>query len=981
MKVTSNIYALQKKPSQNFKSQKAVSQSINNTNNQSVNSLSNVSNAYLTNVKTNNIVTLSFTGNAAKNPRQFLFLTPEVTGFFNETHNSGGMGVVNKELPDSLIKHYGADVRTVTPYHSYDNESGALKTVQFLFDKNGEPEYLKDAAGNLVLENNYPIHKYVFKEVPIDYQIPKENEGREFFAMLGKNRQIDGKDARAYKLLDDLGISGTVKQVNDDLTGLIEVPYRIFKGHGDKKTTYVIHTPGTGSWSHCYNENGLASYSGSARQGSGSSYQSGFHDFQDYEYGIFDKAFVNALPKLADETGENFNPRSIELSDRHAFISLAEITEASAKGINDNYWRGIHIDGRYHNPSDGYQGAYRLPTDFFKIVATEEDLKNLQEAPGYDFVLEMLEKIKQGQMEGKEQIEELITPQELKKMDDIFEPFIGQFRDSLGRYNLCKLAIVNKQVNPRTFEHGTVSRNYGEEMASANTPDVAKSLTDDFAGVRTIDIVNGSTPANLGLDKGGRIGKGLLNTGKYEGYTPLPSLPSDFSTLSEAEQLKIINDEADTLFEATQKNKKWLLDILSKAYDETQQGDFKDALSPLEKLFFEEGMVFDIKDGKTVKKQNPACILGSLSEYKEGDVLLTSWGRGVEQKGYPASLEGLIQYLKSSAPEAEKRHVKFLVGGGGWTEEELDFQLIKAKIKEIEDMGYKGQVMYVNGWFPNKLIACSDYAFFTSRYEPCGITPLEAFSAGKPVISHHTGGAPDFITPIKEGIKKATGFLTKDPYLLTRKAIEQSGVLSKEEIEDAIKYVQGFKKDGALTAAQELDAIRLAYIGKQNANCIQEAVNIFVNKPEEYKQMSKNARKLQIDWHNNGVFNHGICADELYISKVFKLDPVKLKPNGVDEAEPMKKLIGSWANKAYGQTKEAAGAALSKEEIKEIVQDTVDSVFERTKQANNSSALKAWDGLGKTGQLATVVFGSIIGLIGLVKYCDYKEAKAIRENR
>ena len=64
------------------------------------------------------------------------------------------------------------------------------------------------------------------------------------------------------------------------------------------------------------------------------------------------------------------------------------------------------------------------------------------------------------------------------------------------------------------------------------------------------------------------------------------------------------------------------------------------------------------------------------------------------------------------------------------------------KISKIERDGiegiFKGNAVYINGLFPNRVVNCSDSGYFGSRWEPCGITPLECYASGTPVISIKT---------------------------------------------------------------------------------------------------------------------------------------------------------------------------------------------------------------------------------------------------
>lgn len=206
------------------------------------------------------------------------------------------------------------------------------------------------------------------------------------------------------------------------------------------------------------------------------------------------------------------------------------------------------------------------------------------------------------------------------------------------------------------------------------------------------------------------------------------------------------------VLKAKEKNTKWLLNLMSQAYENGNK-------TGLTKLFFSDSQ---ISSGSTV--------LGHLSEFKEGDMLFMGWGRPDPQKGYPTTFGALKEYLEflkdKNIPEEVKKHTKFLAGAGIWSEHADDYKWVKNIIEEIEKMGYAGNACYVNGFFPNRLVGCATYTIFTSRFEPCGITPLESFASGTPCISIGTGGSPDFINEMR-------GFITKHPYLLSKERLEK----------------------------------------------------------------------------------------------------------------------------------------------------------------------------------------------------------------
>lgn len=246
--------------------------------------------------------------------------------------------------------------------------------------------------------------------------------------------------------------------------------------------------------------------------------------------------------------------------------------------------------------------------------------------------------------------------------------------------------------------------------------------------------------------------------------------------------------------------------------------------------------------------------MGGLSEFKEGDQLFISWGRADKQKGFPVTMESFYQYFSDpNISDDMKSKTKVLMGAGPWPESSKEWKMIQETLKKIQELDggkYKDNVIYLNGYFSNRIGMFSDWAIVTSEYEPCGITPLEAFASATPVLSHRTGGSPDFITAYNgKNSEAATGFLTKHAYKVN-------------------PAVLGAAVD---TKGEQLDAVRRKALGKENAVNIKEAMELSINNPEDYKKMSRNAISLKIDWHENSAFNGGKSAIRKYFEDAWHI--------------------------------------------------------------------------------------------------------------
>lgn len=772
---------------------------------------------------------LTFTGNPSKNQKQIASIAPEYQNFFDAIYKVGGLGNVAGEASVSMKKHGGADIRTFIPYHTQDNLEGKLKIKRMV---PGETFANGEAA-------------YKFEAVDSDYQL---QDGEEFVVHV---KQEPGKPA-PYKVIEDTGISGKVESINKDLSGVDETPYRMFKakaaGPENDQDVYLMYLQDTARFPKVYGigiedlikeEKEKAKAAGIEVEGFGATTGSGAGNytderavFADIAYANFDRAVMDALPKMNDKKFGDYNPASFWLHDRHAFTTAKEIFDNS--GDENSYWSGVRAHSTFHNPGRDYQGWYRNPVDFLRIVGSKEDLEVLREDPAiWSEILEKNKKIEDAKKEGHFDIDKdnVLTTDEISKLDAALEPVVGHFVDSLGTYNMCKIPVEYVKEDPGMFSAGTVSKYYGKEMKDPQTEEIAYGLTDAFAEIETIDIVNGSTPANVNLHQVGILTPAPTLTNGFtteinNGFKPYPELVKDD---------KGIVQNINEVYDVKQSNKEWFINTVAKATKEGNQA--------LLDLFYDKKQV-----------AQGATVLGGLSEFKEGDQLFISWGRPDKQKGFPTTMESFYQYFSDpNISDDMKSKTKVLMSAGTWPKDNEQWKLIQETLKKIQELDggkYKDNIVFVNGFFSNRIGMFSDWGMVTSEYEPCGITPLEAFASGTPVLSNRTGGSPDFITAYDgKNAETSTGFLTDHAYKVN-------------------PAVLGAAAD---TKGDALDAVRRKALGKENAANIKQAMELSINNPEDYKKMSRNAISLKIDWHENNAFNDGKSANDRYFQDAWHI--------------------------------------------------------------------------------------------------------------
>ena len=706
---------------------------------------------------------------------------------------------VFNELKKPYVEKYNAQVR-----EKYKDEyaEAEKKDNEFLEQAKKELEIKKKNNPKI----NYTLHDYKEEREKVEAKIKKEVE-----KLVNEDKELKEEFTKKLETPE-------VKKYIDAINAKA-APYK-----AERNSAYFIHTEGLARFESPYG-NDKAYYSRSAKVKVNGKLQ---EIKTDLAYSDSNRAFVDLLPKMNTEKHGYYNPANIWLHDRPGFMTMNYIADESHFG--NNYWNGVKADGRFHNPGRSYQGAESNPFDFFRMVARKEDVDALN---------------KHAQIAKLREIEanwSRASKEERKFAYQIFEPFMANFRDDyidtaneVRTYNLSMVPVAGTKVNGKNISCGTVSRNYGKEMKSLETPDIAQFMTTKLAEIETKDITNGSTPANLRLnDPAANFCRGNFINGltqKKAGFTTYEYKPV-------VENGKIVSDNLDEVLKAKKSNTKWLLDTLGEAFD-------NGSVNGLTRMFFTESQISG--DG--------ASVVGHLSKYNEGDMLFMGWGRPDPQKGYPSTFQAFLNFLKDPNVDKEtKKHCKLLVGAGVWENEAKDFKWVKDIIRQIEELDggiYKGNACYVNGFFPNRLVGCATYSIFTSRFEPCGITPLESFAAGTPVISTKTGGAPDFITA-------ARGYLTKNPYLINIDASKFSN-LSGEELGNAV------------------DAERMQRNAAEIKECIKDAVSDYNIKPEEgrlskFAEMVRNGLQQKIDWHENAEYNGGKTANERYMTEVFEVD-------------------------------------------------------------------------------------------------------------
>ena len=151
--------------------------------------------------------------------------------------------------------------------------------------------------------------------------------------------------------------------------------------------------------------------------------------------------------------------------------------------------------------------------------------------------------------------------------------------------------------------------------------------------------------------------------------------------------------------------------------------------------------VEDLQDGPA---SDCRSRLRQETRAEEGDLLVGSVGRLVEQKDYGTQLRGF-----AAAVEEEPRLRMILVGDGplrGHLEE------------EVERLGVADRVMFL-GFRADvrQLLEAIDIFVLTSKFEPFGVAILEAKAAGLAIVATAVNEIPELLSYGKSGILVSSG--------------------------------------------------------------------------------------------------------------------------------------------------------------------------------------------------------------------------------
>ncbi|MCD8024479.1 MAG: glycogen/starch synthase [Candidatus Gastranaerophilales bacterium] len=519
----------------------------------------------------------------------------------------------------------------------------------------------------------------------------------------------------------------------------------LFRIKGEKeKQTYFVYTDATASMNKPY-ANGYAYRSGAKAKNNG---------WWGDPYAEFSKASVELLPDVIRDKGQDFDPATIVCSDSQTAFVVEYMAQKSADGNED--YTGIKPTYVGHNMGPGYCGETSMQNMFVDLGATPEQIEKIEQDPMYT----------QGLLG-----------------DEYFKPFVKNALDETGTASAVMIPIYyakKERANGEGYVKAltVVAEEYAKSLAenpqsAHNIHDNLKQLYDEgsFHGILnplndtsinaakklpnerynedckdkdTIVLFNGENGKQS--DEEPVIGKNaaVIPGGSYPAFKIYPDNP----TYEEMREVKNYN-KANLLHRLSASD----TTIISGNPNKTVK------VNPEAK---------GVYDGPVIRQD----LIEKIQYQGKGDEvpLFVSWGRADTQKGFDITLDAFEKFAKTE----EGKNAILIIGAGLDGSDES--KKIEAKITNmLKDPDLQGRVVHIDGWAPAYAMAsAADAAVFPSRFEPCGLTDLEAMKYYcTPIVANTQGLAQKNFDPrIESEAEKATSYKTTHEFNLLKSQVE-----------------------------------------------------------------------------------------------------------------------------------------------------------------------------------------------------------------
>ncbi|MBQ3641760.1 glycosyltransferase, partial [bacterium] len=468
-------------------------------------------------------------------------------------------------------------------------------------------------------------------------------------------------------------------------------------------------------------------------------------------YAKYSKAAVELLPDIIADVNkgraqdDEFNPATIVCSDSQTAYVYEYMAQHAEKDKNNDQsaYYGIHPTYVGHNLGPGYCGETSMRNMFVNLGATPEQIKKIEE--------------------------DLMFQQNILG-DKYFEPLVKEALDANGNASAVMIPIHYTQKGENATANGegygkmftVVAEDYAESLAT--NPQAANNIYPFVNKMREQGVFDGILNP--------------LNDPKLNPTKPVPNAPYT-KELTEEIDGKTVTYPA---FEVYPENP---------TYEQMRQVKNTNKARLLRRLSAHNTDIIGPKingiNSEDENKTYPLIREDLIQKIENGEgddvPVFVSWGRCDTQKGHDITLNAFKEFAKT--PEGKNA---ILLLGAGLEKGNPESQKIEETVAEmLKDEDLKGRIVHIDGWAPGYAFAsAADYAIFASRFEPCGLTDLEAMKYYcTPIVTNTQGFKQKNFDPRIDAEKhKATSLRTQHEYNL----------LAKEHIQPIIDgYVSGNK--------------------------------------------------------------------------------------------------------------------------------------------------------------------------------------------
>ena len=489
-------------------------------------------------------------------------------------------------------------------------------------------------------------------------------------------------------------------------------PIMLFKPKNDDKSlTYFVFTDQVSSMKKPYESTYV--YSSGGKQAN--------NGWKGDPYAKFSKAaveFMDDIVKDKAKTSKDFNPATVVCSDSQTAYVIEYMAHKATNPSEKSKFEGINPTYIGHNLGPGYCGETSMQNMFVNLGATPEQISKIEHDPVYE------DKI---------------------KGDNYFRPYVEKALDETGCPSAVQIPLYWADKGyVKSFS--VVSEDYADSIA--NNPQAAHNIYNSAKELYKNGVFNG-----------------IMNPLNDPAVDPTKELMNQ----------RYNEDCVDTDGKVYPK-----FDVYPEnpTYEDIQKVKNSNKLKLLERLSAKDTTIITGNPKRTAKinPENPSSdvikpeLIKMIKEGKGSEVpVFVSWGRTDTQKGHDITLNAFEKFAKTE----EGKNAILILGAG--LDKGRESAIVSQKVESmLDDPDLKGRIVHIEGWAPAYALASAgDAAIFSSRFEPCGLTDLEAMKYYcSPIVTNTQGFKQKNFDPRNEKeAAKATSYKTKHEYNLLKDCV------------------------------------------------------------------------------------------------------------------------------------------------------------------------------------------------------------------